>query len=79
MDLAILHHFPGGISLFERSEVSLFLYAKSISNFTKARDPPPFLEHDGQIFIHPSNKVEILNTHFSNIANILYNEFCYVV
>jgi hypothetical protein len=21
--------------------------AKSISNFTKARDPPPFLEHDG--------------------------------
>jgi hypothetical protein len=24
----------------------------------------------GQIFIHPSNKVEILNTHFSNIANI---------
>ena len=44
--------------------------AKSISNFTKARDPPPFLEHDGQICIHPSNKVEILNTHFSNIANI---------
>jgi hypothetical protein len=38
---------------------------KSISNFTKARDPPPFLEHDGQICIHPSNKVEILNTHFS--------------
>ena len=28
------------------------------------------MEHDGQIFIHPSNKVEILNTHFSNIANI---------
>jgi hypothetical protein len=25
---------------------------------------------DGQMFIHPSNKVEILNTHFSNIANI---------
>jgi hypothetical protein len=41
--------------------------AKSISNFTKARDPPPFLEHDGQIFIHPSNKVEILNTHFSSV------------
>jgi predicted cupin superfamily sugar epimerase len=32
--------------------------AKSISNFTKARDPPPFLEHDGQIFIHPSDKAE---------------------
>ena len=44
--------------------------AKSISNFTNARDPPPFLEHDGKIFIHPFNKVEILNTHFSNIANI---------
>jgi hypothetical protein len=45
-------------------------FAKFISNFTKARDPPPFLEHDGQIFIHPSDKAEILNTHFSNIANI---------
>jgi hypothetical protein len=44
--------------------------AKSISNFTKARDPPSFLEHDCQIFIHPSDKAEILNTHFSNIANI---------
>ena len=45
--------------------------AKSISNFTKARDPPPFLEHDGQIFIHSSDiKAEILNTHFSNIVNI---------
>ena len=44
--------------------------AKSISIFTKARDPPSFLEHDGQIFIHPSDKAEILNTHFSNIANI---------
>jgi hypothetical protein len=44
--------------------------AKSISNFTKARDPPSFLEHDGQIFIHPSDKAEILNTHFYNIANI---------
>ena len=44
--------------------------AKSISNFTKARDPPSFLEHDGQIVIHPSDKAEILNTHFSNIANI---------
>jgi hypothetical protein len=28
------------------------------------------LEHDGQIVIHPSDKAEILNTHFSNIANI---------
>ena len=44
--------------------------AKSISNFIKARDPPSFLEHDGQIFFHPSDKAEILNTHFSNIANI---------
>ena len=45
--------------------------AKSISNFTKARDPPPFLEHDGQICIHSSDvKAEILNTHFSNIVNI---------
>jgi hypothetical protein len=41
--------------------------AKSISNFTKARDPLPFLEHDGQICIHSSDKAEILSTHFSNI------------
>ena len=44
--------------------------AKSISNFTKARNPPSFLEHDGEIFIYPSDKAEILNTHFSNISNI---------
>ena len=30
--------------------------AKSISNFTKARDPPSFLELDGEICIHPSDK-----------------------
>jgi hypothetical protein len=35
MDLAILHHFPGGISLFERSEVSLFLYS-SFAFLTKS-------------------------------------------
>ena len=28
------------------------------------------MEHHCQIFIHPSDKAEILNTHFSNIANI---------
>jgi hypothetical protein len=27
MDLAILHHFPGGISLCKSSEVSLFSYS----------------------------------------------------
>jgi hypothetical protein len=27
MDLAISHHFSGGISLFKSSEVSLFLYS----------------------------------------------------
>jgi hypothetical protein len=27
MDLAILHHFPGGISLLKSSDVSLFLYS----------------------------------------------------
>ena len=27
------------------------------------------MEHHCQIFIHPSDKAEILNTHFSNIAN----------
>ncbi|VDI09353.1 Hypothetical predicted protein [Mytilus galloprovincialis] len=31
---------------------------------------PPFLEHDGQIFIHPLDKSEILNNHFADIANI---------
>ncbi|CAG2220486.1 unnamed protein product [Mytilus edulis] len=44
--------------------------AKSVSNFTKNRDSPPFLEHDGQIFIHPLDKSEILNNHFADIANI---------
>ena len=44
--------------------------AKCISNFTKARDPPSFLEHDDEIFIYPSDNAEILNTHFSNISNI---------
>jgi hypothetical protein len=39
MDLAILHHFPVGISLIKSSEVSLFLYSsfafltKSITSF----------------------------------------------
>ena len=28
------------------------------------------MEHDGKIFIYPFDKAEILNTHFSNIANI---------
>jgi hypothetical protein len=32
--------------------------AKSISNFTKARDPPSFLEHDDEIFIYPSDNAE---------------------
>ncbi|VDH94373.1 Hypothetical predicted protein, partial [Mytilus galloprovincialis] len=44
--------------------------AKSVTNFTKNKDSPPFLEHDGQIFIHLLDKSEILNNHFANIANI---------
>jgi hypothetical protein len=52
--------------------------AKSISNFTKARDPPSFLEHDCQICIHPSDKAEILNTHFSNIAKFLYSSLAFL-
>ena len=59
-------NFWTGISLLENGDKLLNPYF----NFTKARDPPSFLEDDGQICIYPFDKAEILNTHFSNIANI---------
>jgi len=43
---------------------------KSISNFTKARDPPYILQHDGQIVIHLFDKAEIVKLYFPDIANI---------
>jgi hypothetical protein len=43
-----------------------------LHELSSIREEPVLLKEtcDGQICIHPSNKVEILNTHFSNIANI---------
>ncbi|VDI01051.1 Hypothetical predicted protein [Mytilus galloprovincialis] len=43
---------------------------KSISKLSKSREPTPFLKSEGQIFLHPVNKAELLNSHFSNISKI---------
>ena len=43
---------------------------KSISKLSKSREPVPYVKSEGQIFVHPIEKAEILNKHFSNISKI---------
>ena len=43
---------------------------KSISKLSKSREPVPYLKSEGQIFVHPVDKAEVLNKHFSNISKI---------
>ena len=37
---------------------------------SKSHEPTPYLKSDGQMFLHPVDKADILNNHFSNISKI---------